>query len=114
MGSYYETTNIPQIFLQNETQDEMMFAYLPKLVTENECVRIDSPSIYLIKTARNAAHERYKIRRYFAKAKNYFFMLGTDHDGHAFTNKSSLIYERDLFDDMVVADFEDTYNLDDI
>ena len=39
-------------------------------------------------------------------------MLGTDGGGRAFQDATSLSLERDLYDDMVVADFQDTYNLD--
>ena len=48
--------------------------------------------------------QRFKIRRYFLSARNYFFILGTDGDGNAFRYGTPLAEERDKFDDMVVAD----------
>ena len=75
------------------------------------CREVKSPFAYFIKTARNAAEDRYRIRRQFGlKNKNYFFMLGTNKDGNAFETGSGLDYERMLYDDIVVGDFIDTYD----
>ena len=96
----------------------MRFKYVPVFAREKMCQVVGGSEFgYFIKTARNAAFERFKIRRWFRSKqgvdrplKNYFFMLGTDRDGNDFVNGSSLDYERAKYDDIIVADFEDTYN----
>ena len=108
---------VPVQYQLNIQQNETQFKYIPTDTMNNKCQRVNSPFAYLIKTGRNAAMERYRIRRFFRARdgtnrpiKNYFFMLGTDHYGEAFTNGSVLDYERQLYDDIIVADFEDTYD----
>ncbi|CAG5110240.1 Oidioi.mRNA.OKI2018_I69.chr2.g4659.t1.cds [Oikopleura dioica] len=59
--------------------------------------------------------ERFATRRMFKsdelfKAKNYFFMLGSDSDGSAFGEDSYLREEAEKYQDIVIADFVDTYN----
>ena len=63
--NYYLTTEIPKRYLKNSPQPETSFLYLPESVKTTKCQKIESQSIYLIKTARNAAFERFKIRRNF-------------------------------------------------
>ena len=59
--------------------------------------------------------ERFAARRMFKsdesfKSKNYFFMLGADSDGSAFGQDSYLHEEAEKYQDIVIADFVDTYN----
>lgn len=75
-----------------------------------ETISLRSVCFHPKKTARNAAFERFSIRRQFKDSKNYYFILGTDQNGFAFDHKSGLGLEVDLYDDIVVADFIDTYN----
>jgi len=110
ISKYYTSTDIPSIYKQTVIQPKMGFAYLPKSVEHKKCVTVKSESIFLIKTARNAAFERFSIRRQFKDSKNYYFILGTDQNGFAFDHKSGLGLEVNLYDDIVVADFIDTYN----
>ena len=109
---------VPAQYQLDIQQNETEFKYIPDDILDNKCQRVNSQFAYLIKTGRNAAMERFRIRRYFRDRhgkdekpiKNYYFMLGTDHNGEAFINESALDYERQLYDDIIVADFEDTYN----
>ena len=107
----YTTTNIPEIYLKNVPQPDMNFKYLPKTAKLEKCMKTESSSIFLLKTARNARHDRYKIRRLFGKQKNYYFMMGTDQHQVDFAPDSDLEYERNYYDDIVIANFIDTYNL---
>ena len=77
-------------------------------------MRIKSKSIFFIKTGRRSIGERYRIRRMFWSnvhtKKNYFFMLGTNKNGESFGNDTELRMESDLYNDIVIADFIDSYD----
>ena len=65
-------------------------------------------------TARNAVEERFRVRRYFRQngqaLKNYIFFLGTSSSGLAWEEGDLLEDEFNRFNDIVIADFPDTYN----
>ena len=98
----------------NKPQIETRFKYVPQEAISKKCQILDSKFAYFIKTARNAAEERFRIRRQFRSAadqrlKNYFFVLGTDQSGVDFSNHSALEEERRYYDDIIVADFHGRY-----
>lgn len=113
----YKHTHLPAPYMMNKKQAETKFLWFPSILTlKQKCIAVPgSTSIFFIKVARNAVDERYRIRRYFRShsnlpVKNYFFIMGTSSDGKAFSDSPNLVHEMETYNDIVIADFVDTYN----
>ena len=125
MPEYIQASNIsywmvsdqlPEQYKNNIPQKENMnFLFLPEKIPKTKCDETKSEFIYLVKTARNEVTERFTMRRIFksdesSKKANYFFFLGADSNGDAFGSEKQLKKEAEKYQDIVIADFKDSYN----
>ncbi|CAG5081712.1 Oidioi.mRNA.OKI2018_I69.PAR.g9944.t1.cds [Oikopleura dioica] len=111
----FQSDDIPPIYKFDMKQEFNGFLKYPvEFVEKYQCDQIGNKALYMLKTARNAVEERFRIRRYFRQnglaIKNYIFFLGTSPSGQPWEEGDFLEDEFNKFNDIVIADFPDTYN----